>query len=647
MLFRVLGPVEVQIDGDVVAISAEKPRRLLSMLLLHADAWVSVDTLVGELWPAGPPASATANIKTYISQLRQLLAPTGDVDHIDRRANAYRLTVARGEVDVTIFEESVSAGEAALGAGDPKTAVERLSEALALWRGKPYESLETDQATSAAARLTEIRWTAQDTLAAALTAVDRTGDAIAVLRGLLAENPLREPTWKLLMTALHAAGRRADALAAYQQARQTLVEALGVEPGADLQRLHRQLLHDDPPIEPAQAPAPSRAQAPSPIQASASAPAEPAHIVPRHRRRRLLAMLALLGAALLGVVATMFVVTSDDTRGLAPVDPGVSPVPGSAAPGPTGTSSRRSVPGFATRQDEAKVLFGIGDQANSAMASDLVRLTPAHMLTTWVHKPDDLDRLRAWRADLVPQAYRDGNALHLIVTDWDRDDPAKAMTTTYGTGCGQPLPLSNGFLDEARSLAAIFAGRADDPPLYVTVFHGVNIFGCKDGSYDEDPATAIYLRALKDRYVQVREIFRDGAPNARVALGWQGWQAETDDPSVGGGRSMFKHFADVMQTSDFQSVVSWEPDDNVALIRNMVRTLGRYGPVLVEYGGNPDALKIFDRDMRGLLSDESLTNLVGDGLFAWNFSDSNLLNSSPATYDLIKATVRRRGGPAH
>lgn len=247
MLFRVLGPVEVDEPEAVSHIGARKPRTLLAALLLEANAWVSVDELVAAIWADGhAPMSAERNVGTYIWQLRKLLPPLStDGQRIESRSGAYRIRVEPGEVDADQFGSLLANGIEALDAGDPALAVRRLEAAASLWRGVPFEGLFTDAERPQIARLTELHWTVRERLADAYLAAARLPDAIALCTGLTSEDPLRETAWARLIVALRDAGRKADALAAYRRARETLVEELGIEPGAQLQRLHQELLSED------------------------------------------------------------------------------------------------------------------------------------------------------------------------------------------------------------------------------------------------------------------------------------------------------------------------------------------------------------------------------------------------------------------
>ncbi|MBP2337395.1 serine/threonine protein kinase [Saccharothrix coeruleofusca] len=307
-----------------------------------------------------------------------------------------------------------------------------------------------------------------------------------------------------------------------------------------------------------------------------------------------------------------------------------------------GSSPRAVPPG-----DDGKLLYGVGDQLNSVLASELVRETPVRMLTTNYHKPSDLSKLAPWGDTAVPEAYAEGYALHLIVSDWEVNDPEISVTTSYGVGCGRAYVLSSEFPRHMRTLARIFAGQPDDPPLYVTVFQDVNKMGCKDGYYADEASSTAYYEALKDRYLEVLRIFHEEAPNSRVALGWDAWQAGSDDPKTGYGRSMFGHFADVLAASDFQSVIAKQRLGNVDDVRQSVRILGEYGPVMVAAYGNERTDDIVDGEVRALLSDTSIAELIGHRLFAWNFNSEGVVSrAGKATLDFVKDVVRRTGrGP--
>ena len=240
--FGLLGPLQVERDGSPLAITGVKPRQLLATLLLHHGRPVSVDRLIDVLWPTDPPRSAAANVQTYVSGLRTSL---GD-DCVQRCPPGYAIVMGSARLDADDFLSGCAEAVRLRSRGDLAEALKRLEQSLSLWRGQPLADLpvsplwqvELDQ-------LAERRLSAlQDLLDLRIRLGDH-ANAIAALRGLTAEHPLREEMWALLIRALIAAERRADALSVYAQLSRTLAEELGVGPGPELRRLHTELLAAD------------------------------------------------------------------------------------------------------------------------------------------------------------------------------------------------------------------------------------------------------------------------------------------------------------------------------------------------------------------------------------------------------------------
>ncbi|MEU4193241.1 AfsR/SARP family transcriptional regulator [Kribbella sp. NPDC026611] len=241
--FRVLGPLEVDgPGGHPLDVCGGKPATVLTLLLLHRNAWVSTEQLVEAVWAGRDvPASAQNNLKTYVWQLRRALPE----DRIESRPGAYRVRVAAGELDADVAADLCDQARELLGRGEATEAASLIQRALGLWRGTPYDGLTTD-AASAVGRLTELHRTLREDLADAHLLLNRPAEAIAVLRALTEEEPLRELAWARLMAAYRQVGRRHDALAAYQRVRTALVRDLGIEPGAELTALHQRILSEDP-----------------------------------------------------------------------------------------------------------------------------------------------------------------------------------------------------------------------------------------------------------------------------------------------------------------------------------------------------------------------------------------------------------------
>ena len=282
MRFRLLGPVEVRAGEDWRGIGAPKWRSVLAALLIHPGQIVSADTLIGELWRDEPPARAANLVSIYVLRLRRLMDdPDGHL--LVTRAPGYLLRVAGDDTDALLFEAMVRDGRRAFAAGNPEGAASRLTEALGLWYGRPLADVPpTPLVEAEAERLSELRLGADELRITAELALGGHDQAVAGLRRLLADHPLREGLWLLLMRALDGAGRHAEALEAYGQARDAISGQLGVDPGAELRQLHADLLAKDtapagvitagslsPPAEPAPEPRQARS-----TKRAASGPAQ-------------------------------------------------------------------------------------------------------------------------------------------------------------------------------------------------------------------------------------------------------------------------------------------------------------------------------------------------------------------------------------
>jgi DNA-binding SARP family transcriptional activator len=244
---RLLGPLEIRYRGADVPIRAARVRRLLGLLLLHRGRVVSVDRLVDEIWEHEPPDSALAALRVHVSRLRKMLATAGLENLLVTRPTGYLLDVPEASVDADRFEALIAEARAAVADGDPKAAVARFRRALEMWRGAALAGIASSTNVEAeAARLEEARLAAfEDCISAELEA-DNARAVLGELEAMIVEHPLRERLWGLRMLALYRAGRQADALECYQSLRRHLDEELGLEPSADLARLHQDILQQAP-----------------------------------------------------------------------------------------------------------------------------------------------------------------------------------------------------------------------------------------------------------------------------------------------------------------------------------------------------------------------------------------------------------------
>ncbi len=243
--FRVLGPLEVDAGDGPIPLGGPKQRAVLANLLIRANQVVPADALIHEVWGDEPPEKARNTLQTYVSNLRRSI---GD-GRLEGRSPGYVLLVGPSELDAARFDALVRDAKRALPV-DPDVAVATLDDALAMWRGPALADLSDQQSLLAdAARLDELRNEAQEDRIEGLLASGSHVGAIGELETLLARNPLRERLWGQLMLALYREGRQAEALGAFQRAREILADELGIDPSPDLTRLHQRVLKQDAGLE--------------------------------------------------------------------------------------------------------------------------------------------------------------------------------------------------------------------------------------------------------------------------------------------------------------------------------------------------------------------------------------------------------------
>ena len=245
MRFRILGPLEVLSPDGWTAISAAKWRSLLACLLVRPGQLLPTESLIQELWGDNPPSTANNLVSIYIHRLKKVIGDTeGRI--LVYRAPGYMLRAAPGDLDLEHFESLAAEGTRALAAGQQGRAAELLGEALGLWRGRLLADVpQTPLLATPADRVAELWITTTELRIGADLACGRAVQVIPELRGLVLEYPLRERLWELLVRSLEDAGRRAEALDTYSQARQVISDELGVDPGSELQRLYAELLAAD------------------------------------------------------------------------------------------------------------------------------------------------------------------------------------------------------------------------------------------------------------------------------------------------------------------------------------------------------------------------------------------------------------------
>jgi DNA-binding SARP family transcriptional activator len=277
---RVLGPLDVAVDGVRADLGGPRQRCVLARLIAEHGRVVSADRLIEDLYADEAPPRALAAVQSYVSHLRRALEPgraaRAPAGVLITSPPGYAVRLGRDMVDAWSFEEQV---HEAAGLDDPAAVHSGLSAALTYWRGAAFEEFGgLPWADLEASRLDELRLTAIEMHADAALRLGRAAQTVASLSRLTAEHPLREEAWRLLALALYQSGRQGDALAALRRARAQLADDLGVDPGPALRALEDGILAQAPhlSVPPAALPRASVQAVPAPAGSDrASAAAAP------------------------------------------------------------------------------------------------------------------------------------------------------------------------------------------------------------------------------------------------------------------------------------------------------------------------------------------------------------------------------------
>lgn len=277
MELRILGPLEIAVEGRLVKLGGPRERIVLAMLALRANRVTSVEQLVDAVWGEMPPSTARGQIQGCISGLRKVFDDAGLSNAIQTRAGGYALTVAEDGLDSERFGKLVSQAHRQAAEQRLKEAAATLRTALGLWRGPALSGVQSDLVQRGCAVLEDARIAAVEELMRLDLQLGRHAEISGELRVLIAEHPLRERLYEFLVLALYRSGRQAEALEVCRRARVTMISELGLEPRPELQALERAVLNRDPSLglpsdsgQPAPSadkppPAPSPRQLPSSI----------------------------------------------------------------------------------------------------------------------------------------------------------------------------------------------------------------------------------------------------------------------------------------------------------------------------------------------------------------------------------------------
>jgi DNA-binding SARP family transcriptional activator len=250
---NVLGPVMAWNGDQELPVGQPRQQAVLGILAMRANRIISRSELVDAVWGQDPPSSAEGGVYTYVAGLRRILEPGRSLRGPGRilvsSGAGYVLHLVPGQPDAVAFEQSLNRARQLRKTGELAGAVAELDAALGLWRGVAFAGVPGPFAETERARLGELHSAAAEERADALLAVGRHEEVLADLTAMVADNPLQERMRGLLMLALYRSGRQAQALRVFEEGRGVLAEELGIDPGAELCRIHQQVLTMDPALE--------------------------------------------------------------------------------------------------------------------------------------------------------------------------------------------------------------------------------------------------------------------------------------------------------------------------------------------------------------------------------------------------------------
>lgn len=257
---HVLGPCRVTHQGVSLVPTAAKPRKVLALLALCPDRFVSVDSLMEELWEDRQPRSAATTLQTYILHLRNQIAAglaeaPGPVslepkDILVTKPGGYLLNTDGGRVDVREYEAEGAAGHRAMAVGDYGAASLKFRAALELWQGRALVDVATGpRLTAEVLHLEESRLNLLGRRIEADLRLGRCHEILGELAGLCTEHPLDETFQAQYMVTLSRVGRRGRALEVHARLRAAMKRDLALEPSPFIARLQHAILSGAPGVD--------------------------------------------------------------------------------------------------------------------------------------------------------------------------------------------------------------------------------------------------------------------------------------------------------------------------------------------------------------------------------------------------------------
>lgn len=239
--FGILGSLDIRLSGKRVVITAPKQQAVLASLLLDVNEFVSVDCLADYVWSGRPPSAYRTTLQAYVYRLRQLIGRTPGVELATGSAG-YMLEVDPVAIDLRVFRQRVHMGRELVRSGDVNGAAQELRGALSVWRGNALSGVPGELLQQEARFLESERLAVYEELLSLEISLANHRRIIPELAKLVNSHPLRETLAAQFMLALYRSGMQAEALQSYAVARGRLREELGIEPGVELQGLHKGVL---------------------------------------------------------------------------------------------------------------------------------------------------------------------------------------------------------------------------------------------------------------------------------------------------------------------------------------------------------------------------------------------------------------------
>ena len=239
---RVLGPIEIRSGGSSIHLGSGKQRTILALMASRPNQVISNSDIALELWGEAPPPSSSTAIRVHIAGLRTALAKTNGDCAVEQQTPGYLLRIDPLRIDAQRF---VSAVEHQPPSVDHRSDFLRLSEAIGLWRGEPFDGADSDTLANEATHLRRLLVDATELRFDRALELGHHAHEVEAISRATAAHPYRERLVGQLMLALYRCGRQAEALREFETARIRLRDELGVAPGHELAALHHQILNHE------------------------------------------------------------------------------------------------------------------------------------------------------------------------------------------------------------------------------------------------------------------------------------------------------------------------------------------------------------------------------------------------------------------